>query len=202
MTPIRNPRLLWFAKPSNIRLFHPLSFAGFNRRFRYDPNYNEISRKKSDGSSISKTILVDWHSGQIALSTYSLVPEPGDLKKTCAIPNCPVITALIASWVSSSENLLLGTPDTANTLRAKLPRWLHFEHRTGLSEPNFGIFIVATVSSSLSALILIVFFIAYLYVMLCRLSGRTVGIRGKFSTYYHIMTCNIEKSPLTFPLIA
>ena len=112
----------------------------------------ETSRKKSDVSSISKTISVDWHSGQMALSTYSLFPEPGDLKKTCAIPNCAVINALIDPCVSSSANLLFGTPDTANTLRAKLPRWLHFEHRTGLSEPNFGIFIIATVSSSFSAL--------------------------------------------------
>lgn len=133
----------------------------------------ETLRKKSDVSSISKTILVDWHSGQTALSIYSLFPEPGDLKKTCAIPNLAVMYALIASWISSSENLVFGTPDTANTLRAKLPRWLHFEHRTGLSEPNFGIFIVATVSSSLSALISIAFFIACLCVMLCLLSGRT-----------------------------
>lgn len=135
----------------------------------------ETLRKKSDVSSISKTILVDWHSGQTALSIYSLFPEPGDLKKTCTIPNCAVMYALIASWVSSSENLPFGTPDTANNLRAKLPRWLHFEHRTGLSEPNFGIFIVATVSSSLSALISIAFFIAYLCAMLCLLSGRTLS---------------------------
>lgn len=132
------------------------------------PNALETSRKNSDVSLMSKTTLVDWHSGQMALSIYSLFPEPGDLKKTCEIPNCPAIYELIFSWVSSSENSLLGTPDTANSLRAKLPRWLHFEHRTGLSESNFGKLIVATVSSSLSALISIVFFMVCLFVMLCR----------------------------------